>query len=45
MKHKVPLVTEAEKLLPVRSFDLQDPDEGRLLRDAFGAGLWEEDLG
>ena len=28
-----------------RQFDLQDPDEGRLPWDAFGAGLWAEDRG
>lgn len=28
-----------------RQFNLQDPDEGRLPWDTFGAGLWEEDRG
>lgn len=28
-----------------RQFNPQDPDEGRLPWDAFGAGLWEEDRG
>lgn len=28
-----------------RQFNLQDPDEGRLPWDAFGAGLWKEDRG
>lgn len=28
-----------------QQFNLEDPDEGRLPWDAFGAGLWEEDRG
>lgn len=26
-------------------FDLRGPDESRLLWDAFGTGLWKENLG